>query len=137
MEIRVVFLVVALAVTVSEAGVLSNIRDGIHNRFNSLNNLNPFAQVITTQEPQKSSTPHNQLNGILPTNGRLGDINQHTSDPTKSQNPLQSILPNTTPGPKLETTTHTRSIINAPSVSCPNGQKMTADRECREEFVDD
>lgn len=55
--------------------------------------------------------------------------------------PYQSLLTTnasvtTSPRPKLETTTHDRSIITAPLKSCPEGMRMSPDRTCRPAFTD-
>ncbi|XP_027843855.2 uncharacterized protein LOC114124708 [Aphis gossypii] len=56
--------------------------------------------------------------------------------PPYQSSPATNASATTSPKPKLETTTHDRSIITAPLKSCPEGMRMSPDRTCRPAFTD-
>ncbi|XP_025197090.1 ataxin-2 homolog [Melanaphis sacchari] len=86
------------------------------------------------QQPQKTpqQTSQPQKRPSKPTS----TTDERPGGRVPNQLPVANASVTTTSKPKLETTTQVRSIITAPQKTCPEGQRMSPDRNCRPDFTD-
>ncbi|XP_050429298.1 uncharacterized protein LOC126838703 [Adelges cooleyi] len=130
MKLPIVYLIVlmTMAVVLTKAGILTHIHNIIHHTTTQKATNNATTPLPSVASVQKSSQPPTLKSPEL--NGRIGYAKEpDTKGQSQPQKPLEV---NHTAGDfKVETTTNHRSIINVPVKSCPEGQAMTPDRECR------
>lgn len=97
---------------------------------------NPLIPKDDQDSKNESVLSVNKTDDNVYGDGHGTKIKPSTVNNTAPNAPVINATESFTPKTKLETTTHERTVINAPLKQCPEGQRRNPDRQC-EDFADD